>query len=123
MATGKLVLEDTCVIGLVPGASFIVDGPDTVRLHRSAAPPREYRPCEAEPDIFGDYWRPENSRTWVFMGLNGRAVYAPALGRFLQHDRVAGTLADPLSLNRSAYARNNPTTYTDPSDPMFWLIA
>ena len=42
-------------------------------------------------------------------------VYAPALGRFLQRDRAAGNLADPLSLNRSTYARNNPTSLTDPS--------
>ena len=42
-------------------------------------------------------------------------VYAPALGRFLQRDPAAGNIADPLSLNRSTYARNNPASLTDPS--------
>ncbi|HEV7214109.1 MAG TPA: RHS repeat-associated core domain-containing protein, partial [Chloroflexota bacterium] len=41
--------------------------------------------------------------------------YAPALGRFMTRDPVAGNLADPLSLNRYSYVRNDPTRLTDPS--------
>jgi RHS repeat-associated protein len=41
--------------------------------------------------------------------------YFPALGRFMTRDPVAGNPADPLSLNRYSYVRNDPTTLTDPS--------
>ena len=41
--------------------------------------------------------------------------YDPTSGRFLSRDSFAGSAAAPLSLNRYTYARNNPTTLTDPS--------
>jgi RHS repeat-associated protein len=37
------------------------------------------------------------------------------LGRFSSPDSVAGHLADPQTLNRYAYARNNPLTFVDPT--------
>jgi RHS repeat-associated protein len=42
-------------------------------------------------------------------------TYDPEQGRFLQRDRLAGATGDPQSLNRFAYAGNNPATLTDPS--------
>jgi RHS repeat-associated protein len=48
------------------------------------------------------------------ISLRARA-YAPHLGRFLQRDRFAGFLSQPSSLNRYAYADNNPTMFVDPS--------
>jgi RHS repeat-associated protein len=39
----------------------------------------------------------------------------PAIGRFLQRDRMGGLLAAPLSLNRYIYVSNNPASLTDPS--------
>ena len=41
--------------------------------------------------------------------------YSPALGRFLQRDAFEGFAARPQSLNRYAYAENNPARFTDPS--------
>jgi RHS repeat-associated protein len=46
--------------------------------------------------------------------------YAPPLGRWLSPDPMGGDLTNPQSLNRYAYALNNPETLTDPlgSDPI-----
>ncbi len=41
--------------------------------------------------------------------------YDPALGRFIQPDTVVPEPGDPQSLNRYAYARNNPLRYNDPT--------
>jgi RHS repeat-associated protein len=40
--------------------------------------------------------------------------YAPPLGRWLTPDPMGGDLTNPQSLNRYAYALNNPETLTDP---------
>ena len=44
---------------------------------------------------------------------NGR-MDDPILGRFIQPDPVVPDLANPQSLNRYSYVKNNPLTYTDP---------
>jgi RHS repeat-associated protein len=41
--------------------------------------------------------------------------YDPALGRFVSADTVVPNPANPQDLNRYAYVRNNPLSYTDPS--------
>ncbi|HXF85137.1 MAG TPA: RHS repeat-associated core domain-containing protein, partial [Anaerolineales bacterium] len=41
--------------------------------------------------------------------------YSPSLGRFLSADTIVPSYANPQSLNRYAYANNNPLYYTDPS--------
>ena len=45
----------------------------------------------------------------------GARYYSPELGRFVQADALAGSLDDPLSLNRYAYVKNNPLNYIDPT--------
>ncbi len=40
-------------------------------------------------------------------------------GRFLSPDMLSGTVEDPLSWNRYAYARNNPLKYVDPDGKDF----
>ncbi len=45
----------------------------------------------------------------------GARFYDPAIGAFTQLDTYAGSPADPLSLNRFAYAEANPWTLVDPS--------
>jgi RHS repeat-associated protein len=48
--------------------------------------------------------------------------YAPELMRFVQKDQVfTGSVEDPLSLNRYAYARGNPLLLSDPNGE-FWHI-
>ena len=49
----------------------------------------------------------------------GARYYDPAIGRFLTPDSIVQNPADPQSLNRFAYARNNPLLYTDPTGH-FW---
>jgi RHS repeat-associated protein len=46
--------------------------------------------------------------------------YDPFLGRFLSRDSLAGTVTRPASLNRFAYASDNPVTETDPSGHDDW---
>ncbi|MGH2543334.1 MAG: RHS repeat-associated core domain-containing protein, partial [Ardenticatenaceae bacterium] len=45
----------------------------------------------------------------------GARYYDPALGRFYQPDSIVPEPGDPQSLNRFAYAFNNPLRYTDPT--------
>ena len=40
--------------------------------------------------------------------------YERNLGRWMSPDLLAGDVTNPQSLNRYSYARNNPTTLTDP---------
>jgi len=46
--------------------------------------------------------------------------YDPQLGRFTQPDTIVQAPGDPQSLNRYAYARNNPVKYVDPTGYGFW---
>ena len=48
--------------------------------------------------------------------------YNPFIRRFTQADTVTPNLYDPQSLNRYAYARNNPNVYNDPSGHIFDII-
>jgi RHS repeat-associated protein len=41
--------------------------------------------------------------------------YDPMLGRFISADTIVPSYADPQSLNRYSYVRNNPLMYIDPS--------
>jgi len=57
-------------------------------------------------------------------------AYDPQLGRFLQPDPFVQDPADPQTLNRYAYVRNNPINLVDPSgyffgwdDLLAWLIS
>ena len=45
----------------------------------------------------------------------GARYYGSALGRFTSADPLGGELANPQSLNRYAYALNNPLRFTDPT--------
>jgi RHS repeat-associated protein len=44
----------------------------------------------------------------------GARFYDPNVGRFITQDPLLGHPRDPQSLNRYAYARNNPLRYVDP---------
>ncbi len=46
--------------------------------------------------------------------------YDPATGRFLSKDPVAGRTDQPVTLNRYAYAGNNPVAFTDRGGRDFW---
>ena len=46
---------------------------------------------------------------------NGERYYSPSYARFIQQDSYAGMPNVPQSLNRYAYAHNNPNKFTDPS--------
>jgi len=51
----------------------------------------------------------------------GARYYGSSLGRFIRPDPMGGHVEDPQTLNRYAYARNNPTSLTDPSGLDFYL--
>jgi len=46
--------------------------------------------------------------------------YDPTLGRFTQADTIVPSPGDPQTLNRYAYARNNPLAFVDPTGNSFW---
>jgi RHS repeat-associated protein len=50
----------------------------------------------------------------------GARMYASTMGRFMSPDDFGGHLEDPQTLNKYAYAGNNPLRYTDPSGHDFW---
>lgn len=54
------------------------------------------------------------------MYYNAR-YYSPSLMKFTQPDTIIQDVYDPQSLNRYAYARNNPIKYTDPSGHFAFL--
>ncbi|MBU7022497.1 MAG: PD40 domain-containing protein, partial [Theionarchaea archaeon] len=45
----------------------------------------------------------------------GARYYDPVIGRFISRDPLTGKTESPQTLNRYAYCRNNPLTYTDPA--------
>ncbi|HSH58866.1 MAG TPA: RHS repeat-associated core domain-containing protein [Acidimicrobiales bacterium] len=45
----------------------------------------------------------------------GTRYYDPAVGRWTQQDPLAGSIADPTTMNRYAYVGGNPVNYVDPS--------
>ena len=76
---------------------------------------------------FGEPWEapPASPNTLRFAGKEldaetgfdyfGGRYYASPNGRFITVDPMQGRLADPQTLNRYAYARNNPLRFVDPS--------
>ncbi|MHC1744446.1 MAG: RHS repeat-associated core domain-containing protein [Syntrophobacteraceae bacterium] len=53
----------------------------------------------------------------------GARYYDPVIGRFLSADSIVQAPADPQTLNRYSYCRNNPLIYTDPTGHDFGLTA
>jgi RHS repeat-associated protein len=75
---------------------------------------------------FGQYWYNSNGRISVlFAGMDWQVndpmepsatrQLNPSLYRWLSPDAVGGDIMNPQSLNRYAYALNNPTTLNDPT--------
>ena len=50
----------------------------------------------------------------------GARYYDASQGRFLTPDTIVQSPGDPQTLNRYAYARNNPLAFVDPSGHDFW---
>jgi RHS repeat-associated protein len=64
------------------------------------------------------YTREQQDAESCFVFLRAR-YYDPALGRFLSRDAAFGSIADPRSLHRYAYAANDPVVLRDPSGQRF----
>lgn len=73
------------------------------RIAQSNGTPADYRFTDQEKD----------SETGLY--YYGARYYNPLIGRFLSRDPWQGDPADPQSLNKYSYARNNPIKYIDPS--------
>jgi hypothetical protein len=71
--------------------------------------------CHSAQCLAGDPASPAKNgiqnRVWTtfLQGITGSTM-----GRFMSPDPMGGHLEDPQTLNRYAYARNNPTSLTDP---------
>lgn len=60
----------------------------------------------------------------TYTPVNLSASYTPPyLNQFIQPDTIVPRFEDPRTLNRYAYAHNNPTNYTDPSGHDPWWCA
>lgn len=74
---------------------------------------------------FGEVINGGNESRFLFTGKEldkaislmyyGARYYSPLLRKFTQPDTIIQDIYDPQSLNRYAYARNNPVKYVDPS--------
>lgn len=64
-----------------------------------------------------------DSETGLMALGNGERYYSPAYARFIQQDSFSGTPNIPQSLNRYAYAHNNPLKHTDPSGNVVPFVA
>jgi RHS repeat-associated protein len=88
---------------------------------------------------FGEFWYSSSTTTkWRFTSYerdaesgNDYAIFryhSNRLGRFLTPDPLAGTVADPQSLNRYSYVGNDPINRTDPTgllslaNDWFWIL-
>ncbi len=49
----------------------------------------------------------------------GARYYDPTIGRFVTQDSYSGVRADPQSLNRYVYARDNPMKFIDPNGHLY----
>jgi RHS repeat-associated protein len=67
-------------------------------------------PSVDDPHKFAGMYQDAESGQYYTWGR----TYSPNLGRFLSPDPVAGSTGAPQSLNRYAYALNNPTNFGDP---------
>ncbi len=73
---------------------------------------------------FGESWQESGGTKWKFTSYerDGESTLDYAmfrydstrLGRFMTPDPIAGSIADPQSLNRYSYARNDPVNLVDP---------
>jgi RHS repeat-associated protein len=52
----------------------------------------------------------------------GTRYYDPNTGRWTQQDPIAGSIVSPISLNRYAYAADNPINATDESGYLAWWV-
>jgi len=52
----------------------------------------------------------------------GARYYDPNIGRWTQQDPVPGSITSPMSLNRYAYAGDNPVNATDESGYLVWWV-
>src|SRR5271166_4035700 len=97
----------------------------TMRLRNTYTGPTQFETCTSLP--FGDALLcPNGDQSTIHFtgkerdsesGLDnfGARYDASSMGRFMTPDPLGGTKADPQTLNKYAYVRNNPTTLIDPT--------
>ncbi len=76
--------------------------------------------CEKEPGFaqYYGYTGQEEDAEVDLYNYNAR-LYAAQIARFISPDTITQDLTDPQTLNRYAYARNNPLAFVDPSGHIF----
>jgi RHS repeat-associated protein len=122
IAAGELRLASVAVGGRVSypvadpsgSLSLVLDDRGLV-AGRAAFDPYGGRVVTGPPDA-ADALRFAGARRQQATGLvvMGWRHYDPSLGRFLEPDPVVAAVLDPQSLNRYAYARDNPLNLSDP---------
>jgi RHS repeat-associated protein len=79
------------------------------------AEPIYYAPYGESPTGGTKYRYTGQERDETGLYFYGARYYNPVLGRFITADPIVQSLYDPQSLNRYAYARNNPVRFNDPT--------
>ena len=77
-------------------------------------PPPQKKPFRGSEKCIGTYTDQELDKETGLYNYNAR-LYDPAVGIFISPDNIVPDVYDPQSLNRFAYARNNPLKYIDPT--------
>ena len=101
--------------------SVLTDGNGTAEEHNSYLPYGDIHTHTGTTDVAYKYTGQERDASTGVYFYNAR-YYDPVLGRFLSPDTYVQNPGDPQTLNRYAYARNNPVRYTDPSGHFFGSI-
>ena len=75
-----------------------------------------------------DYWEESFAGQEMYMSESGLSytpnrMYGATPGRWMSPDPLAGEVTNPQSLNRYAYALNNPTSLVDPSGMIACLVS
>ena len=101
--------------------SVLTDGTGTAEEHNSYRPYGAVHTHTGTSDVAYKYTGQERDASTGLYFYNAR-YYDPVLGRFLSPDTYVQNPLDPQTLNRYAYARNNPILYTDPSGNFFSIF-
>ena len=101
--------------------SVLTDGNGTAEEHNSYLPYGDIHTHTGTTDVAYKYTGQERDASTGVYFYHAR-YYGPVLGRFLSPDTLVPNPWNPQSLNRYAYALNNPLRYTDPTGhwPDWW---
>ena len=98
--------------------SVLTNAQGAAEEHNSYRPYGQLHTHTGTADVAYKYTGQERDPSTGLYFYNAR-YYDPALGRFISPDTLVESPLHPQTLNRYAYAGNNPVLYNDPTGPLF----